>query len=115
MRERFHCLCFEARFTEVIGQIGARLANFRHVCRALTTMEGVRLVLAIVLALGNYLNGGNRDRGQADGFGLDILPRLKDVKAKDNQVGHVHVTTKPCHFSWFTLICFSLSFFCTCS
>lgn len=26
------------------------------------------------------MNGGNRDRGQADGFGLEILNRLKDVK-----------------------------------
>lgn len=28
------------------------------------------------------MNGGNRDRGQADGFGLEILPKLKDVKGK---------------------------------
>ena len=25
---------------------------------------------------------GNKSRGQADGFGLDILPKLKDVKSK---------------------------------
>lgn len=28
------------------------------------------------------MNGGNLQRGQADGFGLDILPKLKDVKSK---------------------------------
>lgn len=28
------------------------------------------------------MNGGNRERGQADGFGLEILPKLKDVKGK---------------------------------
>lgn len=27
------------------------------------------------------MNGGNRSRGQADGFTLDILPKLKDVKS----------------------------------
>lgn len=27
------------------------------------------------------MNGGNRTRGQADGFTLDILPKLKDVKS----------------------------------
>uniref|UniRef100_A0A4W4FAW4 FH2 domain-containing protein n=1 Tax=Electrophorus electricus TaxID=8005 RepID=A0A4W4FAW4_ELEEL len=27
------------------------------------------------------MNGGNRTRGQADGFVLDILPKLKDVKS----------------------------------
>lgn len=30
------------------------------------------------------MNGGNRDRGQADGFGLEILPKLNDVKSNDN-------------------------------
>ena len=41
-------------------------------------------VLGLVLAFGNYMNGGNVARGQADGFELDILPKLKDVKCKDN-------------------------------
>ena len=31
------------------------------------------------------MNGGNKQRGQADGFGVDILPKLKDVKTKDNR------------------------------
>lgn len=39
-------------------------------------------VMGLVLAFGNYMNGGNRTRGQADGFGLEILPKLKDVKSK---------------------------------
>lgn len=42
----------------------------------------VREVMGLVLALGNHMNGGNRTRGQADGFGLDILPKLKDVKSR---------------------------------
>ena len=49
----------------------------------LMTGERVKLILALVLAIGNYLNGGTQ-RGQADGFGLDILAKLKDVKSKDN-------------------------------
>lgn len=28
------------------------------------------------------MNGGNMQRGQADGFGLEILAKLKDVKSK---------------------------------
>lgn len=32
------------------------------------------------------MNGGNRDRGQADGFGLEILSKLKDVKGRDSGV-----------------------------
>lgn len=40
----------------------------------------------IIAACGNYMNGGNRQRGQADGFMIDILPKVKDVKSKDNSI-----------------------------
>lgn len=43
--------------------------------------ETVKRVLGLILAFGNFMNGGNRTRGQADGFTLDILPKLKDVKS----------------------------------
>ena len=47
-------------------------------------------ILGLVLAFGNYMNGGNIARGQADGFELDILPKLKDVKCKDNSTNLMH-------------------------
>ena len=50
----------------------------------LKSSKEVTNVLGLVLAFGNYMNGGNVARGQADGFELDILPKLKDVKCKDN-------------------------------
>ena len=56
----------------------------------LKTGEEVTNILGLVLAFGNYMNGGNRSRGQADGFELDILPKLKDVKCKDNSTNLLH-------------------------
>ena len=41
-------------------------------------------LIDLSVACGNYMNGGNKQRGQADGFGIDILPKVKDVKSKDN-------------------------------
>ena len=38
----------------------------------------------MILSCGNFLNGGNAQRGQADGFGIDILPKLKDLKTMSN-------------------------------
>lgn len=49
--------------------------------QTLQSSEAVLQVLGLVLAFGNFMNGGNRSRGQADGFTLDILPKLKDVKS----------------------------------
>lgn len=36
------------------------------------------------------MNGGNRTRGQADGFGLEILSKLKDVKSADTNTTLLH-------------------------
>lgn len=52
------------------------------ICQDLLECGPLRDVLGLVLAFGNYMNGGNRTRGQADGFGLEILPKLKDVKSR---------------------------------
>ncbi len=54
----------------------------------------VSRVLGIILALGNYMNGGNRQRGQADGFAIDILPKIKDVKSKDNTLTLIFYVVK---------------------
>lgn len=51
-------------------------------CQELLECKSLRDVIGLVLAFGNYMNGGNRTRGQADGFGLEILPKLKDVKSR---------------------------------
>ena len=41
-------------------------------------------VLEIVLAIGNYMNGGTK-RGGAEGFALETLSKLKTVKTIDNK------------------------------
>ena len=48
--------------------------------------ENLRKIFGIILTLGNYMNGGNMTRGQADGFNLEILPKLRDVKSNVSQI-----------------------------
>jgi len=81
---RLDCFMFQTRFAESFGDIENRLNNIRSIIDFLTTSEGMKQVIAVILACGNYMNGGNRQRGQADGFAIDILPKVKDVKSKDN-------------------------------
>jgi len=52
--------------------------------------KDLKNVMALILTYGNYMNGGNMQRGQADGFTLDILPKLRDVKSKDNSYTFLH-------------------------
>ncbi|CAH1261394.1 FMN1 [Branchiostoma lanceolatum] len=57
---------------------------------AMEVNANVQTVLGLVLAFGNYMNGGNRTRGQADGFQLEILAKLKDVKGKGGKTSLLH-------------------------
>ncbi|XP_072188633.1 formin-2 isoform X2 [Excalfactoria chinensis] len=82
--ERVFCILFQSTFSESICSIHRKLELLQKLCETLKNGPGVMQVLGLVLAFGNYMNGGNRTRGQADGFGLDILPKLKDVKSSDN-------------------------------
>lgn len=86
---RAHCIIFRSAFTDGITSIRTKLNSISSVCTALLESDGVTDVMGLVLALGNHMNGGNRTRGQADGFALDILPKLKDVKSRDNRISLV--------------------------
>ncbi|KAM7395126.1 hypothetical protein PAMA_006735 [Pampus argenteus] len=86
---RAHCIIFQAAFVDGIASIQRKLNTVSSVCKALLHSDDVREVMGLVLALGNRMNGGNRTRGQADGFGLEILPKLKDVKSRDNRISLV--------------------------
>ncbi|XP_028253678.1 formin [Parambassis ranga] len=86
---RARCIIFQSAFIDGIASTQRKLNTVSSVCKALLGRDSVREVMGLVLALGNHMNGGNRSRGQADGFGLEILPKLKDVKSRDNRISLV--------------------------
>uniref|UniRef100_A0AAZ3SHV7 FH2 domain-containing protein n=1 Tax=Oncorhynchus tshawytscha TaxID=74940 RepID=A0AAZ3SHV7_ONCTS len=86
---RASCIIFQSVFIDAIASIQRKVDIVSRVCKDLLETSSVREVMGLVLALGNHMNGGNRTRGQADGFGLEILPKLKDVKSRDNRISLV--------------------------
>ncbi|XP_044127766.1 formin-1 isoform X1 [Bufo gargarizans] len=82
--ERAKCIIFQSVFDEGMGSVHKKIDMVTQTCTNLLGMEAVKDIMGLILAFGNYMNGGNRTRGQADGFGLEILPKLKDVKSRDN-------------------------------
>lgn len=107
--ERIACFVIQSEFNDAVFSVRNKLSNIKAICEVcasevcanfisliffsvnilrgrvlqkLTSSKELKKVIAIILALGNFMNGGNLQRGQADGFGLDILPKLKDVKSK---------------------------------
>jgi len=58
-------------------------------CEQVMNSEGLRIVLATVLEVGNYLNQGTR-RGNARGFKLDALLKLVDTRTQDKKSTVLH-------------------------
>ncbi|KAF5269711.1 hypothetical protein FQA39_LY08634 [Lamprigera yunnana] len=104
--ERISCFMFQIEFDDSMTNIENTLTNIKSICQFLTDNSSLIKVLSIILTLGNYMNGGNMTRGQADGFGLEILSKLKDVKSKDAQVTLLHfiVRTYMSEFEYLTVI-----------
>ncbi|XP_007549295.1 formin-1 isoform X1 [Poecilia formosa] len=86
---RAHSMIFQSVFLDTISSLRSKVEIISNVCKDLLDCDSLRDVMGLVLAFGNYMNGGNRTRGQADGFGLEILPKLKDVKSRDNHINLV--------------------------
>ena len=82
--ERADCWLFRASFAEIVYDIEKKTESIQQACVALDTCTALPRCLSLILALGNYLNAGTA-RGQADGFNIDILPLLKDVKSQDGK------------------------------
>ncbi|XP_067939583.1 uncharacterized protein [Watersipora subatra] len=80
--DRIKCFLLRAHYEEVIRDISSQIDKMAATCNHLTTSENIGKLLSHVLAVGNYLNGGNEQRGQADGYALDVLPKLKHVRGK---------------------------------
>ena len=94
--DRLTCLTFQNKFQDSLSDIETRLNNIKSICEFLIVNESLKQIMSVTLACGNYLNGGNKQRGQADGFNIDILPKLKDLKSKDNSTNLLAYIIKIC-------------------
>jgi formin 2 len=92
--ERISCIVFQDEFEEQCVMVSRKVIIVKSLCEFLLENEDLKEVFSIILTLGNFMNGGNRQRGQADGFGLEILGKLKDVKSRDPKITLLHFIVK---------------------
>eukprot|EP00096_Caligus_rogercresseyi_P014124 TRINITY_DN6652_c0_g1_i1.p1 TRINITY_DN6652_c0_g1~~TRINITY_DN6652_c0_g1_i1.p1 ORF type:complete len:846 (-),score=318.97 TRINITY_DN6652_c0_g1_i1:372-2909(-) len=95
--DRLECFMFQTKFADYVADIENRLNNIKHICETIVHSNSMKQILSVILACGNYMNGGNLQRGQADGFAIDILPKVKDVKSsKDTSVNLLQYIVRFC-------------------
>ncbi|XP_064640384.1 FH2 domain-containing protein 1-like isoform X2 [Lineus longissimus] len=82
-KERLSCIVFTSKFNETMFNMDQQLLSMQDACQMLTKTSALKTILELVLTLGNYMNGGTQ-RGQADGFRLEFLNKIKDVKSVQN-------------------------------
>eukprot|EP00929_Paragymnodinium_shiwhaense_P004186 TRINITY_DN10493_c0_g1_i3.p1 TRINITY_DN10493_c0_g1~~TRINITY_DN10493_c0_g1_i3.p1 ORF type:complete len:1477 (+),score=471.30 TRINITY_DN10493_c0_g1_i3:132-4562(+) len=83
-RHRLDCWVFVRTYEEKEVSYRAALNGLLSVVQCFKESEMLPTVLGLILAVGNYLNGGT-NRGQADGFELEALTKLDSVKDADGK------------------------------
>ena len=81
---RFQHILYMQNFEEDIEHIHRNLNTIYHCCSKLRNSYELRILLSIILMLGNYMNQTYDSFKEAVGFNLELLPRLKETKTVDN-------------------------------
>ena len=70
-------------FDEAYPAVVESFSYMQDACKEIKENKYFKKILASALTIGNILNGGTV-KGQADGFALDLLPKLSSIKDNNN-------------------------------
>ncbi|CAK9299479.1 unnamed protein product [Gordionus sp. m RMFG-2023] len=81
LEERLWCMMFDNYYFEISNNLKL---SFKCVSTNIEMISNNRYLyefLWLLRKMGNYMNGGNLNRGQADGYHIDILPTIRAIKS----------------------------------
>jgi len=93
--QRLDCFIFMRKFQNLVSEAYCQHDILNRAIDQVENSQSLRRVLEIVLAIGNYLNGGT-PRGGVYGFKLDGLQKLSTVKSVDNKLSLMHFVSMHC-------------------
>ncbi|ORZ31703.1 formin homology 2 domain-domain-containing protein [Catenaria anguillulae PL171] len=76
---RLDCWLFKAKFGERVEELSPMAKSIASACKVLRESEALKKSLKVILTVGNFINAGSF-RGNAQGFSIDLLGKLADVK-----------------------------------
>ena len=85
VRQRLECWAITRAFSEQAAAIDEPLKVLQQACEQVVASQALRDIFGMLLALGNWANGGT-GRGQADGFPLSDIPKVIDMKDNTGKV-----------------------------
>jgi len=96
VRQRLRCMELMNDFDDRVSDIGPPLKVVQAACREMRSSRALTQFLSVVLTFGNILNAGNQARGRADGFNLETLSTIYDMRDSANQVTVFDLCAKYC-------------------
>mmetsp|Transcript_21565 Transcript_21565/g.64221 ORF Transcript_21565/g.64221 Transcript_21565/m.64221 type:complete len:1041 (+) Transcript_21565:80-3202(+) len=83
-------ICAQATFVEDIEHVAEPVQSFNEVLTEIISTDALEIVLLYILDAGNFINAGSYN-GNAQGFTVETLNKLRDVKTDDVALLHVLV------------------------
>lgn len=93
--QRLDCFIFMRKFQMLQSEVYCELDVLNRAIDQVENSRSFKKVLEIVLAVGNYLNGGT-PRGGVYGFKLDGLLKLSTIKSVDNKMSLMDFVSSHC-------------------
>eukprot|EP00931_Biecheleriopsis_adriatica_P056178 TRINITY_DN33289_c0_g2_i1.p1 TRINITY_DN33289_c0_g2~~TRINITY_DN33289_c0_g2_i1.p1 ORF type:complete len:1469 (+),score=303.51 TRINITY_DN33289_c0_g2_i1:14-4420(+) len=86
---RLSCWAFLRTLPDRLQQLQSNLDRFEQMVRCFHDSQELPCLLGLVLAFGNYLNGGKNEKrlGQADGFHIELLGRPGGLDVVNDPTG----------------------------
>ncbi|KAL6072920.1 putative WD repeat-containing protein 65 [Balamuthia mandrillaris] len=84
LEQRLRALAFKLKFQELYDDVQPDIEAVVKSTKELKTSPKFKSLMEVILALGNYINGGTF-RGAAYGFQLDVLTKLQDTRSHDGK------------------------------
>jgi len=86
LQQRLKLWMFKQNFNEITDSLQDQYGSILRACSTMTmreNKENLKLLLTIILALGNHMNSGTK-KGRVHGFDLKFLTEMAAVKTFDN-------------------------------
>jgi len=83
-KEKLSIWSFIYEIEDQIENLELQVNSFKNSFESIRGSENLKKIFSYILTFGNILNGGT-PKGQADGFNLDILNKLSQIKDNTNK------------------------------
>ena len=90
IERRLDLWLFKESFDEVFASVCDKLKIVQRAADVLQQSTAFKQILRVILAHGNYLNGGTK-KGNAYGFKMSSLRQLESIKTSDNVLSLLQV------------------------